>query len=66
VDVIAKGIVEAYQQMDIPFPVVIRLAGTNLEEGQRILAESGISFIRAKDFYDGACKVVQAAKGVVK
>jgi succinyl-CoA synthetase beta subunit len=66
VDVIAKGIVEAYQQMNIPFPVVIRLAGTNLEEGQRILAESGISFIRAKDFYDGACKVVEAAKGVVK
>ncbi len=62
VDVIAQGIVEAYQQMDIRFPVVVRLAGTNLEEGQRILAESGISFIRAKDFYDGAYKVVQAAK----
>jgi succinyl-CoA synthetase beta subunit len=66
VDVIAKGIVEAYQQMNIPFPVVIRLAGTNLEEGQRILAESGIRFIRAKDFYDCARKVVEAAKGVVK
>ena len=66
VDVIAKGIVEAYQQMNIPFPVVIRLAGTNLEEGQRILAESGISFIHAKDFYDGANKVVKAAKGVTK
>jgi succinyl-CoA synthetase beta subunit len=66
VDVIAKGIVEAYQQMDIRFPVVIRLAGTNLEEGQRILAESGISFIQAKDFYDGAHKVVEAAKGVTK
>jgi succinyl-CoA synthetase beta subunit len=66
VDVIAKGIVEAYQQMNIPFPVVIRLAGTNLEEGQRILAESGISFIQAKDFYDGAHKVVETAKGVVK
>jgi len=66
VDVIAKGIVEAYQQMDISFPVVIRLAGTNLEEGQRILAESGISFIRAKDFYDGARKVVEAAKGLAK
>ena len=66
VDVIARGIVEAYQQMDIPFPVVIRLAGTNLEEGQRILAESGISFIQAKDFYDGAHKVVEAAKGVTK
>jgi succinyl-CoA synthetase beta subunit len=66
VDVIARGIVEAYQQMTIPFPVVIRLAGTNLEEGQRILAESGISYIRANDFYDGARKVVEAAKGVMK
>jgi succinyl-CoA synthetase beta subunit len=66
VDVIAQGIVEAYQQMNIPFPVVIRLAGTNLEEGQRILAESGISFIQAKDFYDGANKVVKAAKGATK
>jgi len=66
VDVIAKGIVEAYQQMNIPFPVVIRLAGTNLEEGQRILGQSGISFIQAKDFYDGARKVVGAAKGVMK
>jgi succinyl-CoA synthetase beta subunit len=52
--------------MDIPFPIVVRLAGTNLEEGQRILAESGIDFIPAKDFYDGARKVVEAAKGVVK
>jgi succinyl-CoA synthetase beta subunit len=66
VDVIARGIVEAYQQMDILFPVVIRLAGTNLEEGQRILADSGISFIRADDFYDGARKVVEAAKGAIK
>jgi len=66
VDVIARGIVEAYQQMDVLFPVVIRLAGTNLEEGQRILADSGIRFIRAKDFYDGARKVVEAAKGAVK
>ncbi len=66
VDVIARGIVEAYQQMDISFPVVIRLAGTNLEEGQRILAESGIRFIQAKDFYDCARKVVEAAKGVMK
>ena len=66
VDVIARGIVETYQQMSIPFPVVIRLAGTNLEEGQRILAESGISLIRANDFYDGALKVVEAARGVMK
>jgi succinyl-CoA synthetase beta subunit len=66
VDVIARGIAEAYQQIDITFPVVIRLAGTNLEEGQRILADSGINFIRAEDFSDGARKVVEAAKGVKK
>jgi len=66
VDVIAKGIVEAYQQTTIPFPVVIRLAGTNLKEGQRILAESGIGFIQAKDFYDAANKVVKAVKGVME
>jgi succinyl-CoA synthetase beta subunit len=65
-DVIARGIAEVYQQMDIPFPVVIRLAGTNLEEGQRILADSGINFIRAEDFRDGARKVVEAAKGANK
>ncbi len=63
VDVIARGIVEAYQQMDISFPVVVRLAGTNIDEGKRILAESGINFIEARDFYDGADKVVQSAKG---
>jgi len=66
VDVIARGIVEAYQQMDVRFPVVVRLAGTNLEEGQRILAKSGLSFIHASDFYDGAHKAVQAAKGVTQ
>jgi len=66
VDVIARGIVEAYQQMDIAFPVVIRLAGTNVDEGNRILSESGINFIKAKDFYDGADKVVQAARGQIK
>jgi len=66
VDVIAKGIVEVYQQMDIAFPVVVRLAGTNVDEGNRILSESGINFIEAKDFYDGARKAVQAAKGQIK
>ncbi len=63
VDVIAQGIVEAYQQMDISIPVVVRLAGTNVEEGERILAESGIGLIRASDFRGAAEKVVKAARG---
>jgi succinyl-CoA synthetase beta subunit len=65
-DVIARGIVEAHQQMNISFPVVIRLAGTNVEEGRGILTESGIDYIPAKDFDDGARKVVEAAKGASK
>jgi len=64
VDIIARGIVKAYQQLDIRFPVVIRLAGTNVAEGRRILAQSGISFIEARDFYDGAHKAVETARGV--
>jgi succinyl-CoA synthetase beta subunit len=62
VDVIAKGILEAHQQMDIRLPIVVRLAGTNVEEGRRILAESGISFIEAVDFHDAAKKAVEAAQ----
>lgn len=64
VDVIAQGIVEAFRRMEVRFPVVVRLAGTNLEEGRRILEQSGTRLIQAEDFYDGARKVVQAAKGV--
>ena len=63
VDVIAQGIVEAHKQMDIQLPLVIRLAGTNVDEGKRILAESKIGFIEAADFYDAARKAVAAAKG---
>ncbi len=65
VDVIAQGIVEAHQQMDIRLPLVIRLAGTNVDEGKTILAESGIKFIEATNFYDAARKAVAAAGGAV-
>ena len=63
VDTIAQGIVEAHKHMDINLPLVIRLAGTNADKGKGILAESGISFIEATDFYDAARKAVEAAKG---
>jgi succinyl-CoA synthetase beta subunit len=63
VDVIAQGIVEAQRQMDIRLPLIIRLAGTNVDEAKRILAQSGIKFIEAIDFYDAARKAVQAVKG---
>ncbi len=62
VDIIAQGIVESYKQMDIKVPVVVRLAGTNVEEGNRILNESGISLIRADTFREAAEKAVAAAR----
>jgi len=61
-DVMARGIIDAYNKMDIKIPVVIRLAGTNVTEGKRLLAESKINYIEAADFYDAARKAVAAAK----
>lgn len=62
VDVIATGIVEAFKQMAIDIPVVVRLAGTNVAEGERILAESGLNLIRAAELGEAAKKAVAAAK----
>jgi succinyl-CoA synthetase beta subunit len=60
-DVIAAGVVEAHKQMDLSkFPVVVRLAGTNVEEGKRIIAESGLPIITADDLGEAARKAVQA------
>ncbi len=61
VDVIAQGIVDAHKEMDVRIPVVARLAGTNLEEGDRILRESGLPVIRAADLGEAARKAVEAA-----
>ncbi len=58
VDVIARGIVEAFRQMDISIPVVVRLAGTNVQEGQRILKHSGVKLIWANDMQEAAEKAV--------
>ncbi|MYE33090.1 MAG: ADP-forming succinate--CoA ligase subunit beta, partial [Chloroflexi bacterium] len=62
-DVIAEGVVQAHAQGLITQPTVIRLAGTNVEDGNRILDESGLELIRADGFADGAQKAVQAASG---
>ena len=62
-DVIAEGVVSARNQGLIPQPTVIRLAGTNVDDGNRILDESGIDLIRADGFADGAQKAVEAASG---
>ncbi len=61
VDIIAQGVVDAHKELDVKIPVVIRLDGTNLEEGERILSESGLPVIRAGDLGEAAAKAVEAA-----
>ncbi len=62
VDIIAEGIIGAQKQMSRTIPVVARLAGTNVEEGKRLIEESGLPVIRAEDLGDAATKAVAAAK----
>ncbi len=62
VDVIAEGIIQAQRQMQKTVPVVARLAGTNVEEGERLINESGLPVIRADDLGDAAKKAVEAAR----
>lgn len=62
-DRLAQGLVEAGKMVELKVPVVVRMEGTNVEEGRRILAESGMNFINAEDMWDGARKAVELAKG---
>jgi succinyl-CoA synthetase beta subunit len=59
---IASAIVEAYKQVGFNVPLVVRLEGTEVEQGRQILAESGVDIIAARDLTDAANKVVAAAK----
>jgi len=61
-DVVAAGIVNAAKEIGIQVPVVVRLEGTNVEEGKKILAESGLNLIVAADLKDAAEKVVASIK----
>jgi succinyl-CoA synthetase beta subunit len=61
-DRLANGLVEAAKMVEIKVPVVVRMEGTNVEEGKRILSESGLNFITAEDMWDGAKKAVELAK----
>jgi len=56
-DVLARGVVEAAGKVGLRVPVVIRMEGTNEEEGRRILAESGLDLITARDLNDAATKI---------
>jgi succinyl-CoA synthetase beta subunit len=62
-DLVANGIVHAVKGMDIRIPIVIRLVGTNEEEGMRILRESKLNFITENDLAEAVRRVVELAKG---
>jgi succinyl-CoA synthetase beta subunit len=61
-DIIADGIVAAAREIDLKVPLVVRLEGTNVEEGKRILADSGLAIVPANDLGDAAKKIVAAVK----
>ena len=62
-DVIAEGVVAAVKEVGLQVPLVVRLEGTNVEEGKKIINESGLDVIAADDLKDGAEKIVKAVKG---
>ncbi|MGN7412225.1 ADP-forming succinate--CoA ligase subunit beta [Paenibacillus sp. SAF-068] len=61
-DVIANGVVEAAKQLGLTKPLVVRLEGTNVELGKRILGESGLNIVPADSMADGAQKIVALVK----
>jgi len=62
-DVIAEGVVAAVKEVGLKVPLVVRLEGTNVELGKKILRESGLNVIPADDLDDAAQKIVNAVKG---
>jgi len=62
-DVIAEGVVAAAREVSLAVPLVVRLEGTNVELGKKILADSGLPIISGSDMADAAKKVVAAARG---
>lgn len=60
-DIIAKGIIGAVKAVNLPVPLVVRLEGTNVDLGKKLIAESGLPVITADDLTDAAQKVVAAA-----
>ena len=62
-DIIAEGLVQATREMGISIPIVVRLEGTNVDLGRKIIEDSGLTIIAASDMADGARKAIAAAKG---
>jgi succinyl-CoA synthetase beta subunit len=61
-DVLAAGVIAAVKELGVPVPIVIRMKGTNVEEGKKMLAESGLNFATADTMGEAADKVVELAR----
>ena len=61
-DVLAQGVVEAVKETNLNVPLVVRLAGTNVELGKKILEKSGLKIISANNLSDAAKKIIEATK----
>jgi succinyl-CoA synthetase beta subunit len=62
-DLIAEGIIQAVKEVGVDVPVVVRLEGTNVDAGKKLLAESGLAITSAENLADAATKVVAAVGG---
>ena len=60
-DRLAAGVIAAVQKLGLALPVVVRMEGTNVELGKKMLAESGLGLVNAADMADGAARAVQLA-----
>jgi succinyl-CoA synthetase beta subunit len=65
-DVIAEGVIAAAKEVDLSVPLVVRLEGTNVEKGKKLMANSGLPIISADDLEDAAKKVVAATQEAQK
>jgi len=62
-DVLAEGVIEAAKKVNINVPVLIRLEGTNVEKGRKMLSDSDLNFIVAKDINDAGKKIMEILRG---
>jgi len=61
-DVLAQGVVDAARELHMTVPLVVRMQGTNVEQGRKILADSGLTIITAETMSEAAEKIVTAVK----
>jgi succinyl-CoA synthetase beta subunit len=62
-DVLAAGVIAAVKELGVPVPIVIRMKGTNVDEGKQMLADSGLNFTTADTMGEAAGQVVALARG---